>query len=129
RPVKERWRARLPWLRIIDVLGSSEAGRQAVAGADTAFRPSATACVLAHDRSRRLPPGDPEVGWLAQAGRVPLGYLGDPARSSDTFPVLDGVRHAVSGDRVRHLADGSLEFLGRDAVTINTGGEKVFAEE
>jgi len=27
------------------------------------------------------------------------------------------------------LADGSLELFGRDSITINTGGEKVFAEE
>jgi fatty-acyl-CoA synthase len=39
------------------------------------------------------------------------------------------VRYAVPGDRARVAADGSLELLGRDSVTINTGGEKVFAEE
>jgi len=35
----------------------------------------------------------------------------------------------VAGDRGRFRPDGSVELLGRDAVTINTGGEKVFAEE
>lgn len=35
----------------------------------------------------------------------------------------------MAGDRARRRADGSLELLGRDAATINTGGEKVFAEE
>jgi acyl-CoA synthetase (AMP-forming)/AMP-acid ligase II len=35
----------------------------------------------------------------------------------------------VPGDRARLLADGSIELLGRDATTVNTGGEKVFAEE
>jgi fatty-acyl-CoA synthase len=85
--------------------------------------------VLSEDRSRRLPPGDHEIGWLAQAGRVPLGYLGDAAKTAATFPVIDGVRHAVAGDRVRLLPDGAIELLGRDSVTINTGGEKVFAEE
>ena len=30
---------------------------------------------------------------------------------------------------MRLLADGAIELLGRDSVTINTGGEKVFAEE
>jgi fatty-acyl-CoA synthase len=43
--------------------------------------------------------------------------------------VVDGVPYAVAGDRARVLADGSLELHGRDSVTINTGGEKVFAEE
>ena len=93
------------------------------------FVPEAAAVVLSEDRARRLAPGDPEAGWLAQAGRVPLGYLGDEAKTAATFPVVDGVRFAVSGDRVRLLPDGRLDFLGRESVTINTGGEKVFAEE
>jgi len=60
---------------------------------------------------------------------VPLGYLGDPDKTARTFPVIDGVRWSVPGDRARFLADGSIELLGRDAVTINSGGEKIFAEE
>ena len=127
--VKQHLAERLPGLRIVDVLGSSETGRQAVAGGGSAFRPEPTTVVLSADRSRRLAPGDGEVGWLAQAGRVPLGYLGDPDKTAATFPVVDGVRYAVAGDRVRLRADGSFDLLGRDAATINTGGEKVFAEE
>jgi acyl-CoA synthetase (AMP-forming)/AMP-acid ligase II len=127
--VKARLLERIPALRIVDVLGSSETGRQAVAGAERTFRPGDHAVVLSEDRNRRLTPGDDEIGWLAQAGRVPLGYLGDAAKTATTFPVIDGVRHAVAGDRVRLLADGAIELLGRDSVTINTGGEKVFAEE
>ena len=76
-----------------------------------------------------LPAGAEEVGWLAQGGRVPLGYLGDPAKSASTFPSVDGRRYAVPGDRAVHAADGSIELRGRDSVCINTGGEKVFAEE
>jgi acyl-CoA synthetase (AMP-forming)/AMP-acid ligase II len=137
-PVKARIVELVPGVRIVDVLGSSETGRQAVteadrrtvgAGGPAAFVPSASAVVLSDDRARRLSPGDGEVGWLAQRGRVPLGYLGDPAKTRATFPVIDGERHAVSGDRARLLADGRVEFLGRESVTINTGGEKVFAEE
>jgi len=128
-PVKERLTARLPGLRIVDVLGSSETGRQAVSGRSAAFRPERTTVVLSADRTRRLAPGEDEIGWLAQAGRVPLGYLGDEAKSAATFPVIDGVRHAVAGDRVRLRADGAIDLLGRDSATINTGGEKVFAEE
>jgi 3-oxocholest-4-en-26-oate---CoA ligase len=137
--VKARLLERIPALRVVDVLGSSETGRQAVAGAEApaptaaragpTFRPEGQTVVLSEDRSRRLTPGDHEIGWLAQAGRVPLGYLGDAAKTAATFPVIDGVRHAVAGDRVRVLADGAIELLGRDSVTINTGGEKVFAEE
>jgi 3-oxocholest-4-en-26-oate---CoA ligase len=128
-PVKARLTARIPGLRIVDVLGSSETGRQAVAGAGSTFRPERSTVVLSADRTRRLAPGEGEIGWLAQSGRVPLGYLGDEAKTRATFPTVDGVRHAVAGDRVRLLADGTIELLGRDSVTINTGGEKVFAEE
>jgi fatty-acyl-CoA synthase len=72
---------------------------------------------------------DTELGWLAQQGRVPLGYLGDQAKTEKTFPVIDGVRYSVPGDRARVTADGLLELHGRDSVTINSGGEKIFAEE
>ena len=126
----------VPDLRIVDVLGSSETGRQGVQMSDRSrgtssgtFERSPTSVVLSSDLARRLEPGDPELGWLAQTGRVPRGYLGDPDKTTRTFPVVDGVHHAVAGDRARVLRDGSLELLGRDSVTINTGGEKVFAEE
>jgi len=128
-PVKARIKERLPAVRIVDVLGSSESGRQAVGGDDGGFRLEASTVVLSEDRSRILTPGDDEVGWLAQAGRVPLGYLGDPAKTAASFPVVNGRRYAVAGDRVRLRPGGELELLGRDSVTINTGGEKVFAEE
>jgi len=124
-----------PELTIVDVLGSTESGRQGVsqvaAGGDTAvrFRRSPTAAVLDEDLTRRLEPGEDHVGWLAQSGRVPLGYLGDEAKTAATFPELDGVRYAIPGDRAVLREDGSIELRGRDSVCINTGGEKVFAEE
>ncbi len=125
----------VPGLTIVDVLGSTESGRQGVSQVrdadqrDTSFTPSPTAVVLSEDRTRRLDPADASTGWLAQTGRVPLGYLGDEAKTTATFPVIDGVRPAVAGDRARYRSDGTIELLGRDSVTINTGGEKVFAEE
>jgi acyl-CoA synthetase (AMP-forming)/AMP-acid ligase II len=127
--------ALLPGLTIVDVLGSTESGRQGVArssAGDTtpgSFAPSATSTVLSADLTRRLEPGEAELGWLAQSGRVPLGYLGDPEKTASTFPVVDGVRSAVAGDRAVLLPDGRIELHGRDSVCINTGGEKVFAEE
>jgi fatty-acyl-CoA synthase len=136
-PVKEELLRLLPGLSIVDVLGSSETGRQGVQRTERGsgrpgtgtFARSPTAHVLSEDRSRVLEPGDDELGWLTQTGRVPLGYLGDPEKTARTFPVVEGVRHAVAGDRARVRADGSIELHGRDSVTINTGGEKVFAEE
>ena len=120
-----------PGARLVDTLGSSETGQQATrsGSASRTFQPRGRAVVLDARRSRALAPGDPESGWLAQGGTIPLAYLNDEAKTRATFVTLDGARYAVPGDRARLLEDGSIELLGRDATTINTGGEKVFAEE
>ena len=55
---------------------------------------------------RFLDPGDDEIGWIARRGRVPLGYLDDGAATEATFPVVDGERVAVPGDRARFAPDG-----------------------
>ena len=73
-------------------------------------------------------PGEGE-GWLARRNLIPLGYLGDEAKTARTFPRIGSTRWSVPGDRARLLADGNIELLGRDSVTINSGGEKIFAEE
>ena len=62
--------------------------------------------VAAEDLTAILEPGHDGIGWLAQRGYVPLGYKGDAAKTAATFPVIDGVRYSVPGDRARHLADG-----------------------
>ena len=58
-----------------------------------------------------------------------MGYLGDEDKTARTFPVIGGVRYSIPGDRARYLADGTIELLGRDSVTVNSGGEKIFVEE
>ena len=133
--LKESFLQHLPTLMIVDGLGSSEAGGQlsqvsAGSGATTGTFPiSPGNHVLSADLDRELPPGDPELGWLAKSGNLALGYLGDPAKTARTYPVVDGVRYAVPGDRARLRVDGVIELHGRDSVTINSGGEKIFAEE
>ncbi|BCI89353.1 hypothetical protein NIIDMKKI_45590 [Mycobacterium kansasii] len=62
--------------------------------------------VVSDDMTRILSPGDDEIGWLAQQGLIPLGYLGDPEKTARTFPVIEGIRHSVPGDRARWDADG-----------------------
>jgi fatty-acyl-CoA synthase len=93
------------------------------------FNPGPGTVVVSEDMTSVLEPGHDGLGWLAQQGWVPLGYFRDGEKTARTFPVIDGVRYAVPGDRARHLAEGPIELLGRDAVTINSGGEKIFAEE
>jgi acyl-CoA synthetase (AMP-forming)/AMP-acid ligase II len=131
--VRTGLQARLPHVTILDIMGSSESGRLAVA-THTATRtggfvPSGASTVVDETRTRVLAPGDDHVGWLATTGPIPLGYLGDPDKTAATFPEIDGVRYTVPGDRARWAADGTVEVLGRDASVINSGGEKVFAEE
>jgi 3-oxocholest-4-en-26-oate---CoA ligase len=134
--VKNRILEMLPSVGVLDGLGASETGQQATqvsgAGAEATtgtFTPSPGMCIVDETMTRRLGPGDDELGWLAQQGRVPLGYLGDPEKTARTFPVIDGVRYSVPGDRARYTAEGLLDLQGRDSVTINSGGEKIFAEE
>jgi len=134
--LKREFLDRIPGLRVLDALGSSEAGTQASQYAQAGdavttgdFAPRPGNVVLKADLSGVAIPGSSEPGWPARTGRVPLGYYKDPRQTAETFPVVDGVRYAIPGDRARVAADGSLQLLGRDSVTINTGGEKVFAEE
>jgi fatty-acyl-CoA synthase len=133
--VRQRILAALPHIMLLDAVGSSESGMQmttmAAAGADSrtaTFTPQGDTTVIATDYSRVLSPGDGE-GWLARRDLIPLGYLGDAAKTARTFPTIDGVRWSVPGDKAIINDDGSIELLGRDSVTINSGGEKVFAEE
>jgi acyl-CoA synthetase (AMP-forming)/AMP-acid ligase II len=74
-------------------------------------------------------PGSGEVGLLASTGNLPLGYLDDPEATAAVFRTIDGVRYAVPGDAATLAADGTVSLMGRGSGVINTGGEKVFAEE
>jgi fatty-acyl-CoA synthase len=133
--LKDEFLSHLPTLMIVDGLGSSEAGGQVSqvstgGGATTGtFEITPGNVVLSADLDRVLAAGDPEIGWLAKTGRLALGYLGDPDKTARTYPVVDGVRYAIPGDRARLLDDHVVELHGRDSVTINSGGEKIFAEE
>jgi 3-oxocholest-4-en-26-oate---CoA ligase len=133
--IKERLIEALPNIMVVDGVGSSETGAQmshlSMTGAVSTgtFNPGPDTFVAAEDFGSLLQPGHDGMGWLAQCGYVPLGYKGDAAKTAATFPVIDGIRYAIPGDRARHRADGVIELLGRDSVTINSGGEKIFVEE
>jgi fatty-acyl-CoA synthase len=124
-----------PGLIVVDGVGSSETGAQlthmsATGAVSTGtFKPGPDTFVVSEHLDGVLEHGHEGIGWLAQRGYVPLGYKGDAVKTAATFPVVAGIRCAVPGDRARHLADGAIELLGRDSVTINSGGEKIFAEE
>lgn len=133
--LKNEFLGHLPWIMLVDGLGSSEAGGQlsqvSAGGQATTgtFPMTDQNHILSEDMTRVLEPGHDELGWLAKSGRLALGYLGDPAKTQRTYPVVDGVRYVVPGDRAKVTADMIIELHGRDSVTINSGGEKIFAEE
>jgi acyl-CoA synthetase (AMP-forming)/AMP-acid ligase II len=133
--IKARLLEQLPRILLSDGVGSSETGAQMShisSAEDTSsgrFTPGPGTVVVSEDLDKVLEAGHDGIGWLAETGWVPLGYLADPDKTARTFPVIDGVRYSVPGDRARLLANGEVELLGRDSVTINSGGEKIFAEE
>lgn len=140
--LKERIIAQAPHLVIVDALGSSESSGTGIvittAQGSTGggkFQPLPGRETKLFDENLQEIAIDPEsvgsdgVGIVARTGPLPLGYLGETEKNAATFPVIDGKRWLMTGDRARWAADGSMEFIGRDNMCINTGGEKVFPEE
>ncbi len=125
----------LPDIMLFDGFGASETGAQGASlttafssEAPSAFKMDEHTLVLDEELTRRLAPDEGDVGWLARIGHMPLGYLGDEEKTRRTYPEIGGVRYAVPGDRAQYTPEG-IKVFGRDSVCINTGGEKVFAEE
>ncbi len=133
---KEALLRRFPGAVVSDGIGSSETGSMGMhlttsdgSTGSGKFNPLSGTVVVSEDLERILPTNSSEIGWLGMGGNVPLGYLNDPEKTSRTFPVIGGVRYSVPGDRAQYRDDGSIEVLGRDSLTINSGGEKIFVEE
>jgi len=140
--IKSAFLSAAPNASIVDTIGASESGPQAKritirdeagnpqqSSGEAKFRAGSTTVVVNDDRSALLAAGHDGEGWLAKSTTIPFGYLGDREKTKQTFVVIDNIRYSVPGDRVRLLEDGTIEFCGREATTINSGGEKIFAEE
>jgi acyl-CoA synthetase (AMP-forming)/AMP-acid ligase II len=143
-PMSPTLKARLgelfPGRAIIDGFGSSESGVQGSqrlqAGDDASkaggglarFDPGPMTGVF-DDDLRPVEPGSGVIGRVANAGRLPQGYLNDPEKTASTFMEVDGQRYCFTGDLATVEEDGSIQLLGRGSQCINTGGEKVFPEE
>ncbi len=120
---------------LMDVVGSSEghigtsyATRDNIPDTGS-FTPNPTTKVITPE-GEEVRPGSGERGLLACAGAtVGWGYHKDPEKSASTYRTINGVNYVMAGDWATVEADGSIRFLGRDSSCINTGGEKVFAEE
>jgi acyl-CoA synthetase (AMP-forming)/AMP-acid ligase II len=132
--VKDACTAALPNVFITEAIGSTETGFTGLglvtAGAQQRGGPTVKPgpdVVVLDDQGGRAAPG--QVGRLARAGHVPLGYYKDPVKTAAMFAEVDGQRYAVPGDLARVEADGTVTLLGRGNTCVNTGGEKVFPEE
>jgi len=134
REVKQALLERIEHAVLFDAIGSSEGGMGApvtMKGLETEtgkFDKSPTTQVFTDD-DREVEPGSAEIGMVAAAGTVPIGYYKDEEKSARTFRVIDGQRYSFPGDFAKVALDGSLILLGRGSQVINTAGEKVFPEE
>ncbi|MBP2327787.1 acyl-CoA synthetase (AMP-forming)/AMP-acid ligase II [Kibdelosporangium banguiense] len=128
-PVRDRLQAHLPNLFIVDSFGSTETGHSG-AGVTSGrhFTVNDSTTVL-DDTFKPVAPGSGVVGQVARRGHIAQGYYGDPDKTARTFVEVDGVRWVLSGDLATVDADGSVHFLGRSSICINSGGEKIYPEE
>ncbi|MET9200026.1 AMP-binding protein [Gordonia sp. NPDC003585] len=131
--VRDRMLAVKPDLVLRDNFGASESGNDGEIMMDDNGNlkvPPTDKMMVVDDRLNKIEPGSGDVGYIARIGNVPLGYYKDEEKSAKTFPTLpDGRRISILGDMGTVEADGSIVFLGRGSQCINTGGEKVYAEE
>ncbi len=144
--VKDEFFDRLPHVMISDSVGSSETGFGGIGFATKGLEQRGGPkiggnrfTVVVDDDARMVAPGSGGEGWLAKIGNVPLGYYNDPVKTAEIFRTVTGLpadhpggteqRGVVTGDRARVEDDGSITLLGRGNMVVNTGGEKVFAEE
>lgn len=74
-----------------------------------------------------VPDGETGELYLAGAG-VADGYFGDPRQTAQRFlpdPAVPGERMYATGDQVRRLPDGAIDFIGRNDSQIKYRGFRV----
>ncbi|MGB3697158.1 MAG: AMP-binding protein [Gordonia sp. (in: high G+C Gram-positive bacteria)] len=130
--VRDRMLAIKPELILRDNFGASESGNDGEIMLDENGNlkvPPTPRMMVVDEHFKKITTPN-EVGHIARIGNIPLGYYKDPEKTARTFPTMeDGTRISVLGDMGYMTEDGSIVFLGRGSQCINTGGEKVYAEE
>jgi len=87
-------------------------------------RPFANSGMRVIDRWGDAPLGVPGELWIGGPG-VARGYFRRDELTAERFVELEGRRYYRSGDLVRHLADGTLEFLGRTDLQVKVRGFRI----
>lgn len=135
RNAKEDLLRHLPNAVVLDTLGSSETGAAARstshrtdASGTASFRLVDGAVIIGED-GRTVDEAGGGTGRVAVSGPIPLGYYNDPVKTAESFVSVDGTDFALTGDWAEYLGDGSIRLLGRGSGCINSGGEKIYAEE
>ncbi|WP_232665880.1 AMP-binding protein [Pseudonocardia sp. TRM90224] len=134
-PVKRRLLAYAD-VTLLDTIAASEGGVYAVATITRATADDQAGTFTLAPGARLLDPdghdvepGSDTVGLLAAPVVADASYEGDAEKTANAFQDIDGVRYSIPGDMALLGADGRLHLLGRGSSVINTGGEKVYADE
>ncbi|MFY0568156.1 non-ribosomal peptide synthase/polyketide synthase [Archangium lansingense] len=129
----------LPEVRLVNLYGPTEVTIDATFAQATAEasgpsipigRPVANTQVYVLDAALQpVPPGVPGELFIAGA-QLARGYLGRPHLTAERFlpnpfSATPGERMYRTGDRVRWLANGSLEYLGRIDFQVKLRGQRI----
>jgi L-arginine---[L-arginyl-carrier protein] ligase len=137
----ERWFARYPRVNIVNAYGATECSddvSHAVLTKDSDLdvlrvpvgRPLRNLRLYVLDGGLRpVPIGTPGELYISGVG-VGRGYLNDPVRTCaafvpDPFQPGTGARMYRTGDVVRYLSDGQLDFLGRRDFQVKIRGLRI----
>ncbi len=131
----DRVARRLPDCRVAGLGGTTETAihsticEAAEVPAGAAFVPygiplDGVRCRAVDSTGRDRPDLVPGELWIGGVG-VADGYRSDPERTADRFVDYDGVRWYRTGDMVRYLPGGFLDFLGRADHMVKIRGYRV----
>ncbi|MDY6832566.1 MAG: AMP-binding protein [Thermodesulfobacteriota bacterium] len=137
--IKKRFHNRHPGLIILDELGSTETSAAYAQVSSAADEDVGQLRIQMQNRGinvnkvinpvtgEEVKPG--EKGELVFGGYNALGYWKDPEKTARHFRESEGRTWFFAGDEGVVDKEGYFHFLGRGSSIINTGGEKVYAEE